>query len=404
MFGQTPAIIQKSMSLFGRLFSSDYRIAKSSEASGDMETAARYYVLAKSLEDASRCYIALASRAETRELEIEALYNAYHFAPSDQFKIAAAGKLGRALLAKCKAESIATQEDNKTIEDAANKLSEGLLHDEAAEAWLLIDNTDQAAKAYKQGGNVKRMEGLLKAQSNAEEKERHLHSLEEEFNSLYKIGLRSKALGQLKRAQANAPSDSLLARKISDLESKFITRGRWKIQRDSGPRVQFLVSQEHTLGRDPSCDIQLSTVGVSRQHAKIKMEQNAFVLYDHLSKNGVWLNGVRINESAPLENEGHIRLGDHCNIFFRQENSCLYMTPSTKDKHLAHYVLSKSNDSSVSTFDENQWQFRVEEGTPFLIVDNQEVHLNGQIVANGEIELIIDDNLQIGQKVYTVSI
>ena len=254
------------------------------------------------------------------------------------------------------------------------------------------------------------MEKLLKAQSSAEEKQRKSHALEDEFNAYHNIGLRSEALKRLKDALAETPSDAKLVRKISDLESKFITRGRWRLCRESGshqepgPTAYFLCSNEHMMGRDPLCEIQLGTVGVSRKHAKITIENDAFVLTDQSSKNGVWLNEKRIEGSVSLGQEGHIRLGDHCTIRFHQHVGILCLTPGLEDHAEVHYVLSKNNQPFHSTFDQEEWRFRVVNGTPLLRVEKENISLNGQTVANGEIELIVDDNLKMGQKVYTVSI
>ena len=45
------------------------------------------------------------------------------------------------------------------------------------------------------------------------------------------------------------------------------------------------------IGRDPSCDITLDNLGVSRQHAQIRVVQGRYLLADNHSTNGTLLNG-----------------------------------------------------------------------------------------------------------------
>ena len=65
-----------------------------------------------------------------------------------------------------------------------------------------------------------------------------------------------------------------------------------------------------TIGRDPSSNVPLPNVGVSRQHAEIRKIERAYVLRDLGSTNGVLLNGELIT-SVELSSGDRIEIGKY---------------------------------------------------------------------------------------------
>lgn len=67
---------------------------------------------------------------------------------------------------------------------------------------------------------------------------------------------------------------------------------------------------EITVGNSDSCDICVDDPFVSPLHAEFRLEENGagYVVQDLSSRNGVFLNGVRV-QSAPLPSSGTLRLG-----------------------------------------------------------------------------------------------
>ena len=62
------------------------------------------------------------------------------------------------------------------------------------------------------------------------------------------------------------------------------------------------------IGRDPSCDVPLRDPGISRQHARMELTGDHYVLKDLGSSNGIYVNGMRVTESS-LRAGDQIRLG-----------------------------------------------------------------------------------------------
>jgi DNA-binding winged helix-turn-helix (wHTH) protein len=73
---------------------------------------------------------------------------------------------------------------------------------------------------------------------------------------------------------------------------------------------QIPLSQgENVLGRAPDAAVWIDAPGVSRQHARIRLEGTAATVEDLRSKNGTYLHGRRITVASPLKDGDQIRLG-----------------------------------------------------------------------------------------------
>jgi len=66
---------------------------------------------------------------------------------------------------------------------------------------------------------------------------------------------------------------------------------------------------EILIGRHPNCNIIVNHQSVSREHAKLKRDWNGISIYDLSSKNGTFINNVKIRDHQLLKNGDVIRLG-----------------------------------------------------------------------------------------------
>jgi DNA-binding winged helix-turn-helix (wHTH) protein len=76
-----------------------------------------------------------------------------------------------------------------------------------------------------------------------------------------------------------------------------------------GEREIALPDGEHVLGRSPEAAIFVDDVGVSRQHARITIDDEGARLEDLGSKNGTMLNGHAIDKPTPIADGAVIVLG-----------------------------------------------------------------------------------------------
>ena len=100
---------------------------------------------------------------------------------------------------------------------------------------------------------------------------------------------------------------------------------------DSGTTMDWLTSSdarvpikcgEHVVGRGPSATLRIGLdpaaalrgdpVGISRRHAMIVVADDLPMLYDLASKNGTFVDGVRVTAPVRLADGSQIRLGSFC--------------------------------------------------------------------------------------------
>ena len=74
----------------------------------------------------------------------------------------------------------------------------------------------------------------------------------------------------------------------------------------------------YTVGRSSDCDLTISHMSVSKQHAYFQEQKGEFVLRDPSSTNGTFLDGRRVqpNHAAPVKSTSAIRFGDVATYFF----------------------------------------------------------------------------------------
>ena len=93
------------------------------------------------------------------------------------------------------------------------------------------------------------------------------------------------------------------------------------LARHGSVRQVNIDGQVTTIGRDPECDVQIDSLGVSRRHATIHWTGDRFVLTDLGSFNGTFVNSERIWQH-PLKNGDAIAMGE-CQLRFLYSSKAL---------------------------------------------------------------------------------
>jgi pSer/pThr/pTyr-binding forkhead associated (FHA) protein len=84
---------------------------------------------------------------------------------------------------------------------------------------------------------------------------------------------------------------------------------------DGGFGRKYRLGENTTLGRHEECDLQLVDALVSKQHARITRIDGAYRVVDLASRNGVFVNGARVQGDAPLRANDRLAIGDHVFLF-----------------------------------------------------------------------------------------
>ena len=77
-----------------------------------------------------------------------------------------------------------------------------------------------------------------------------------------------------------------------------------------GQAIPFELSNEESIiGRLPECAIQLASNMVSRNHARVFQQGEAYFVEDLNSGNGTFLNGEKITGTHPLKHHDRLKFG-----------------------------------------------------------------------------------------------
>lgn len=82
-----------------------------------------------------------------------------------------------------------------------------------------------------------------------------------------------------------------------------------QLEGPGAPKRITLDKPEMVIGRDEKADITLPSANVSRRHARIRCRQHEVSVCDFDSRNGVFLNGIKVH-SAVLRDGDVIQVAD----------------------------------------------------------------------------------------------
>jgi pSer/pThr/pTyr-binding forkhead associated (FHA) protein len=81
------------------------------------------------------------------------------------------------------------------------------------------------------------------------------------------------------------------------------------IQGDRQNAVFNLSGTQNTIGRSSACSISLNDAQISKQHALVLYHENDYWIEDTNSKNGIFVNGAKVQSQKRLFHGCIIRLG-----------------------------------------------------------------------------------------------
>jgi tRNA A-37 threonylcarbamoyl transferase component Bud32 len=76
----------------------------------------------------------------------------------------------------------------------------------------------------------------------------------------------------------------------------------------------FPLADSVAIGREVGCDVVLDDPTASRQHARMRLENSRFYIYDLASSNGTFVNGVKVMKQE-LRDRDEIRIGNTIMLF-----------------------------------------------------------------------------------------
>ena len=297
------------MSLFKRLFSSNYRSAVSAEAAGEFLTAARFYALCGEQDKVTDMHLAQARLETAPDDRIRELRIAQEFASADDSRRDMILRLlGNALQQRARGLGVATARGAECMREAAATLEEAESWQAAGDSHLELGDRALAAKAYARAGLVDQLEEVLDQDEQEHREELFEDSSFADYEMLMQGGQRDEAAESLRSCIEVAQSKGDYRRLLADLEQRMLRGGRVEL-RLGQQRLLLLGQFPLVLGRDADCDLQVRGHSVSRQHARILIGAKGPLLEDAHSRNGTMLGGIPLERSVPLPPSGTIGLG-----------------------------------------------------------------------------------------------
>src|SRR5437762_2137680 len=92
----------------------------------------------------------------------------------------------------------------------------------------------------------------------------------------------------------------------------------------------FFVKETMNIGRGAENEIVIENLAISRSHATIQCEEGKYLLADHGSSNGTYVNGVKIKRTELMDKDV-ITLGKHKLFFYDQRASEPVRSPVLED-------------------------------------------------------------------------
>lgn len=86
-----------------------------------------------------------------------------------------------------------------------------------------------------------------------------------------------------------------------------------------GERRELTIQGTTTIGRSKTSTIPVDDLMLSRSHTLIYSEQNQFFVRDMNSRNGTFVNGIKLHEPRALKTGDRIRVGPAYFTFFLRE-------------------------------------------------------------------------------------
>ncbi len=392
-------MLLRAVSAWKRLFSADFRRALAAEASGEYDDAARAYALAGERAKVAEMHLLRAERIAGTEPKLVELRTGLRWADLDDEEGRAVRlRLAQAIFRQCvEAEARAATVDKALAREAAGLLTELGDFASAAECHRLIGDTQAAADAYQQAGDVDQLERVLDGEAARWKDNQAQRAALEEHELAYVEGDRVRALAALERAVALSTGEERVAqaRALAALKERRITDGRVTLR---GPlpattsEALYLGRSTAVLGRDASCDVVLRDAGISRQHAELTFVDGAWQLADRGSKNGTNIGGVPLDRlPLPEAVTGQFGLGELCAFSYRvAEGGVLTLEVARGIDRARRYVIvprAIALGPLVLTFVDGQPRVSAPGGT---------LKLNGVQVV-GAVQLVRGDQLSTAQ-------
>ncbi len=167
--------------------------------------------------------------------------------------------------------------------------------------------------------------------------------------------------------EISTPRESEVIEEKEDLSSVNVEAGgevRWFIKVISGPNsgAEFALQRGSTyiLGKDPNlCDIVFQDLSVSRQHARLIVDDENHIFIEDLgSRNGVLINGELISEKHPVSSQDLVALGTTSFLMIDREqiHETIISPPSVQPAKMEEEPAAAAPTAAEAVLEKKDWR------------------------------------------------
>ncbi len=134
-------------------------------------------------------------------------------------------------------------------------------------------------------------------------------------------------------------------------------------------RVVPLEGDRLIAGRDTDCDLVFTDAGTSRRHARLERQGSDYTITDLDSRNGVFVNGARIQEPTSLDDGDKILLGLFTVLKYSRQDALEFQFTTQMNESLSRDALTgvlnrRALDERLSS----EWSYAARHGTSLSVL------------------------------------
>lgn len=142
------------------------------------------------------------------------------------------------------------------------------------------------------------------------------------------------------------PADTVPHPVVSDAEALSFVPTLFVLQGPDKGRT-FHASDESTIVGRLSDQVPLTDNSISRHHAELRRDNGEWIIRDHHSSNGTYVNGNRVYDVVPLKHGDQVRMGSTLMVFGAEESTQRFVGSSRTQDLIELAADERSLDSSI---------------------------------------------------------
>lgn len=281
--------------------------AERAEAEGRFEDAVRLYVEAGARDEAVRVLLAVSETTRGLEARRALLARASTIAREESQRAEARRRLARLSVEEAEDDAPRTDDERRSLADAARVLESLGEHADAARAYVVLEDREGLVRTLTLSGDVDALERLTGARDDVDRHELRRRAATEDAETRWRSGDRPGSLAAL-RQWVGEHGDDHEARRLLDQRNAAVLRGGRLELRVDGEAVALMATLPLVIGREG--DLVLRGAGVSRRHCELARAEGGYEIRDLESRSGTRLDGLRIGAPMALRDGQRVELGD----------------------------------------------------------------------------------------------